>query len=139
MISFGRNKTDRFDMSLDVYLEDIVETTKKCQCITCDHEHEHTSRETFFSANLADNLMHIAHGCGLYDAIWRPNENGFTVASQIIPILEIGLEKLKSDPHKFYKYEPENWSETYDYFVNFVYNYLLACLESPHAFIKVSR
>lgn len=92
-----------------------------------------------YTANITHNLNKMAMAAGLYDALWRPDEQNWKIASDIIPALEAGLTKLAEDPETFKKYQPENNWGTYDGFVTFVGNYLIACKENPEARIEVSR
>ena len=49
-----------------------------------------------FSANITHNLNKMADKSGIYYALWRPNEKGWKKAKDIIPVLEKGLEIIKS-------------------------------------------
>ena len=92
-----------------------------------------------FSKNITHNLTGMANAAGIYKALWRPDENGFTVAKEIIEILEEGLEKLKADPKTFKAYNSSNGWGVYEHFVPFVEAVLDACREYPNAEIEVSR
>lgn len=92
-----------------------------------------------YDSNITHNLADMAEAAGIYKALWRPEELGITKALELIPLLEIGLKKLKKSPKKYEKYNSSNGWGTYKYFVPFVENYLNACKENPDAFISVSR
>ncbi len=92
-----------------------------------------------FSANITHNLGKMAAEAGIYEALWRPEEIGVSTAAQLIPLLEVGLEKMKSDPEKFIALEPENKWGTYATFVPWIEEYLNACKENPDAEISVDR
>jgi|JI10StandDraft_1071094.scaffolds.fasta_scaffold796363_2 hypothetical protein len=94
---------------------------------------------TIYSANITHNLNQMAEAAGIYKALWRPDENGYETAGQIIPILEEGLAKLKANPKKFMKYNASNGWGTYEHFVPFVEEVLGNCREHPDALIEVSR
>ena len=92
-----------------------------------------------YSANITHNLNTMAAAAGLYEALWRPDENDWKKAGDLIEVLEAGLEKLKADPEKFTKYEPDNGWGTYDGLVEFTTKYLAACKANPEARVEVSR
>lgn len=96
-------------------------------------------RASIYSANITHNLTNMADAAGLYEALWRPEEKGYKIASDLIPVLETGLKKLKRTPAKFRKLSPENGWGSYDGLVGFVAAYLEACRENPDAEIEVSR
>lgn len=110
-------------MSLDFYLE---------------YEIDGHNIEVFWK-NITHNLNTMADKCGLYTALWRPDENGFVYAKDIINILDEGYSELclKSDYYK--EFEAENGWGTYDGFKEFVKAVLEACKEYPNAKIRVSR
>lgn len=106
-------------MSLDVYLE--IENIQ------------------VYNANITHNLGRMAEEAGIYKACWRPEEIDVTKASQLIPLLRIGLEKLKANPEHFEKFNaPNNWG-LYKNFVPWIEAYLQACEEYPEAHISVWR
>lgn len=107
-------------MSLDVYLMETKPT------------------EVYWS-NITHNLTKMAEEAGIYMALWRPEEIGCKLARDLIPILEDGIKKLKSDPNRFKKHNPPNKWGSYDGLVRFASDYLLACKENPNATIEISR
>lgn len=96
-------------------------------------------RETeVFDGNITHNLTEMADACGLYAVLWRPSENGFKTAREIIPLLEKGLHELQDNPYKFKQFNaPNGWGE-YGDFVRFVRDVLVACRENPDARIEAS-
>lgn len=98
-----------------------------------------TTTETVFDANITHNLTEMAKEAGIYYALWRPGTINCTRARDIIPMLELGLSKLKEDPEHFEQYDAENGWGTYLQFVPFVEDVLKACKENPEAIIEVSR
>ena len=92
-----------------------------------------------YTANITHNLNTMAAAAGLYEALWRPDENNWMKAGDLIEILEAGLAKLKEDPEKFAKYAPDNGWGTYDGLVEFTEKYLAACKANPEARVEVSR
>lgn len=107
-------------MSLDVYLTELrpVEV---------------------FEANITHNLNKMADEAGIYEALWRPEDLKINKAVELIPLLEKGLELLKSDEKRFRKFDAANGWGRYEHFVPFVEKYLEACRESPGAEVSVSR
>ena len=81
----------------------------------------------------------MASEAGIYDCLWRPDENGYTHAHQIIPHLEKGIERLKSDRQRFEQFNPANGWGDYDGLVRFAQECLEACQTYPTALIEVSR
>lgn len=92
-----------------------------------------------FEYNITHNLNKMAGEAGIYKQLWRPEEIGITHASQLIEPLTKGLELLRSDRERFEKFNPENGWGNYDDLVEFVENYLIACIQNPDAKISASR
>lgn len=92
-----------------------------------------------FSANITHNLNTMAAAAGIYHHLWRPDEIGITKAGELIEPLTEGLALLKSDPERFRVFNPENGWGSYDGLVDFVSEYLDACLRNPDALVSVSR
>lgn len=107
-------------MSLDVWLKAVKEVE-------------------IYENNITHNLNEMAEEAGIYDHLWRPDEIGITTASQLIEPLTKGLELLRSDRDRFEKFNPENGWGNYDGLVEFVENYLIACIKNPDAKISASR
>lgn len=92
---------------------------------------------TVYSSNITHNLTRMADEAGIYKHLWEPEENSYTLASQLIGPLENALTLLKSDPERFKKYNaPNNWG-VYEDFVNFIEKYLDACKQYPNATIEI--
>lgn len=92
-----------------------------------------------YSANITHNLGEMAKNAYIYYALWRPEEKNWQLAKEIIKPLEKGLAKLKADPDRFKKFNPDNGWGSYDGLVEFVEEYLEACRKYPEAIIEVSR
>jgi hypothetical protein len=107
-------------MSLDVYLEALQ--------MTPAHE-----------GNITHNLGAMAKEAGIYQALWRPEEIGITKAKELIAPLTKGLGFLRGDPKRYKEFNPPNGWGSYEGLVNFVENYLKACIENPDAAVRVSR
>ena len=100
-----------------------------------------------YSRNITHNLGKMAGcvdvssggGLTLYHVLWRPDENGFKLAYELIPYLARGYAELIGYPEKYKAYNPTNGWGSYDGLVEFVFSYLQSCRENPNAVIKVSR
>ena len=92
-----------------------------------------------FSTNITHNLGKMAEASGIYNPLWRPDENGFENAKDIIDILEKGLIELKNNPTEYKKYDSENGWGLYIHFVPFVEAVLNACKEYPESTINACR
>ena len=107
-------------MSLDVYLQAVRSTT-------------------IFSANVTHNMSKMASAAGIYEILWRTDETNTKLAADIIEPLRKGIELLKSDPERFKEFNPSNGWGNYECFLEFLENYLNACVENPDATISWSR
>ena len=92
-----------------------------------------------YSSNITHNLGKMAAEAGIYEALWRPDENGITKAAQLIGPLSDGVRRLRDDPEKFDQFNAPNGWGKYENFVPFVENYLAACRKYPDADVRVSR
>ena len=92
-----------------------------------------------YSRNITHNLGKMADAAGIYEALWRPEEVGFTKAKDLIAPLEKGLAKLKEKPDHFKELNPPNGWGNYEGLVDFVEEYLAKCKELPEANVRVSR
>jgi hypothetical protein len=81
----------------------------------------------------------MASEAGLYDALWRPDENGMETAAQLIEPLTKGITLMKSDPERFKNFNPSNNWGDYDGLLGFAREYLDACRENLTANVRVSR
>lgn len=140
-------------MSLDVYL------TRKRWISYDEGKTYEVDNENVYSANITHNLGEMADRAGIYEALWRPHrlmkeydvpegdynaewdfeDSVVITASDIIPILEKGLEDLKSRPEYFKEFDSPNGWGLYIHFVPFVEKYLEACKEYPNSSVEVSR
>ncbi|MFA5943160.1 MAG: hypothetical protein WC876_01700 [Candidatus Thermoplasmatota archaeon] len=125
-------------MSLGVYLEG-PEVEEECRCAGCGHAHTAKTRPTLYGSNITHNLGKMADAAGIYQVLWRPEELGIARAAELVPLLELGLGALRSDPAKFRALEPSNGWGTYAGFVPWVEAYLAACREYPGATVRASR
>lgn len=107
-------------MSLDVHLTKLMPST-------------------VYDNNITHNLVDMAKAADLYTCCWRPEEIGITKAEQLIEPLKQGIERLKAEPERFKQFNPSNGWGDYDGFVEWLENYLAACIDHPNAQISVSR
>ena len=105
-------------------------------CTCCMQYNE--QQEELYTGNITHNLSTMAIECGLYNALWGPEDIGAIYAKNIINIVKRGLEKLKADPEHYKKFSPANGWGRYESFVCFVEDYLEALETHPDAEIVVS-
>jgi hypothetical protein len=92
-----------------------------------------------YSANITHNLGEMAKMAGIYQYLWRPEELNLKIADQLINALTAGLSLLKSKPEYFKQFNPVNGWGSYEGLIQFVENYLRACMEYPQAEISTWR
>ena len=92
-----------------------------------------------FSGNITHNLGKMAEAAGIYQCMWRPEELNITKAQDLIVPLALGLSKLKSNPDEFRQYDSPNGWGKYENLVNFVEQYLQACIANPDANVSAWR
>jgi len=138
-------------MSLDVSLYRI-------KYVSYDMVNFHEEKEEIYHDNITHNLNVMAEQAGLYKALWRPYqldkdyvhsedykiemqfEDSVTIfASDLIEIIEQGLDLLKLRPDYFSKFDSPNGWGTYVHFVPFVESYLNALKQYPDSIVEVDR
>lgn len=92
-----------------------------------------------FHGNITHNLNTMAEEAELYWPMWQPGEIGIVQAKQLIQPLTDGLACLVSDPEHYEKFNPENGWGTYEGLVEFVHDYLEACIRFPEAKVGAWR
>lgn len=107
-----------------------------CEPVIAQQEPE--TRE-LYSRNITHNLGHMAAQSGLYEVLWRPEENGIRVGSEAVLLLEDGIKLLRSDPTRFRQFDAPNGWGKYENLLSFAELTLAACREYPNARIRVSR
>lgn len=100
---------------------------------------EATRRVDVSSHNITHNLARMAAEAGVYTCLWRPDENGFTHAHQIIAPLRAGIAQMEADPERFRALDAPNGWGTYEHFLPWLKEVLEACEENPDAEIRASR
>lgn len=121
-------------MSLDIIL---LGEKLNSNCFHCGQVYKEDN--CVYSANITHNLAKMALEAGLYEAMWRPDENNLKLAKDVLPYLKIGLDSLESNPKHFMKFNPSNGWGSYDNLLKTVKEYIKACEESPLAEVLVSR
>ncbi len=91
------------------------------------------------SFNITHNVGVMAEFAGIYKCLWRPEENGYKTAADVIPILEAGLRDLRARPEFFKKYNSPNGYGTYEGLVRFVEEVLECCHQHPEGLIEACR
>jgi hypothetical protein len=138
-------------MSLDVGLY-------RKKYVSYDMLNFHEEKEEIYHDNITHNLNVMAEQAGIYKALWRPYqlhkdyvhtedykiemafEDSVTIiASDIISIIEQGLDLLKNRPDYFNKFDSPNGWGKYVNFVPFVENYLNALKQYPNSIVIVDR
>ena len=92
-----------------------------------------------YTANITHNLGVMAAEAGIYKFLWRPEEIGINRAFELIEPLKKGLKILKEKPARFKKLNPENGWGNYELLINFVGDYLKACIKYPKSKVSVWR
>lgn len=100
--------------------------------------HDDEAGEVFWR-NITHNVGRMAAEAGVYEALWRPDEKGWTKAADLIPALRDGLAELQTFPDRYREFNPENGWGSYEGLVAFVAAYLGACETFPHADVRVSK
>lgn len=111
-------------MSLDVYL-----TTKDVDGNAIE----------VYTANVTRNLNKMAGEAGIYQALWRPEEQGWTHARDISDIVEAGLNDMKARLDHYKQFNPSNGWGDYEGFIEWTENYLKALRKYPSAEISIWR
>jgi hypothetical protein len=119
----------------ELTVKEVKERWPEADEITAE---EYTTNKVY-TANITHNLTHMADVAGLYYPLWRPDEQGLDIASQLIEPLSKGLERLKAEPELFEAMNPENGWGDYDDLVDFVEEYLKACQKYPDATVEADR
>lgn len=126
-------------MGLDVYLEDSNVITVQNSCHCCGNVTTQKLQKEYFHEKITHNLAKMAAECGLYEPIWRPEENEIETASQMIPFLREGIRILQEEHVSYLRYEPDTGFGTYDYLLKFCRMYLEACEKFPLSKVRVER
>lgn len=108
------------------------------------YQPEEVTTDVLYHDNITHNLNKMAMqidvwNSTLYEVLWRPEEIGIWLPLDLIEPLAIGIQKLLTMPDYYKKYNPKNGWGTYEQLVEFVKNYLNACINYPNTTIKISK
>jgi hypothetical protein len=92
-----------------------------------------------YDANITHNLAAMAQAAGIYKCLWRAEENGIKVASDLIAPLRFGLDYLCANATECKKHNAPNGWGTYNEFLPWVAHLLTACERYPEATLHFSR
>lgn len=95
--------------------------------------------ELLYSSNITHNLSRMAMAAGIYECLWRPDENGITHAHQIIEPLTKGLAEMATNKAHFEQFNAPNGWGLWANFVPWCAAYLQACKDNPQASVEVCR
>lgn len=97
--------------------------------------------EWLFSANITHNLNFMAAQVhkDFYTAIWRPENLGLTRAGEVADVIIQHIQNFAYNRYKYKQFDAPNGWGTYDDLMDFVCNYLTACLKNPEAIVSVDR
>jgi hypothetical protein len=98
-----------------------------------------TYNDYIYQSNITHNLSRMANEAGLHEVLWRPGEHGLKHARDLVEPLREGLAALQTEPDRFKAFNPENGWGDYEGLVDFVADYLGACLAWPDAEVDVWR
>jgi hypothetical protein len=113
-------------MSLDIYLH-----SKPCPC--CKRQ------DQLYHGNISHDLIEMAEEAGIYEIVWRPEENGIETAVSLVLPLQIAISDMRENPAKYKALNASNGWGLYENFLPFLQVYLDACKKHPDAVISVSR
>ena len=108
-------------MSLNFSIE------KECDC--CGHVR-------YESFNITHNLANMASEAGVYRCLWRPKEDGYVTAAQIIPLLENAIVMMNEGPTRFKVFNASNGWGDYEGLLNVIGKILAECKKNPTYLIK---
>lgn len=103
-------------------------------CSLCGAE-----ERSVYHVNITHNLIELAANLGIYQRVWRPEENGIDRAGRLVDWIDPALRELLSNKKKYRKYEASNGWGTVEQFIGFLQELQEACLRYPQAEIRASR
>jgi len=89
--------------------------------------------------NITHNLNRMAEEAGVYDVLWRPEENGVKLAVQLVKPLEAAIEMMMADPSRFQAHDAPNGWGTFEQFLPWLVKVLHACRAHPEAEVRAGR
>ena len=93
-----------------------------------------------FYGSVTHNLKTMAKVVDIYEPVWYPeNCELLKSAKDLVEPLRNALRKLARNPEFYKTFNARNGYGTYEQFVEFLQDYLVACLRNPDAQIYVDR
>lgn len=101
----------------------------------------HESGSECISFNITHNLVPMADKAGLYEPLWRPEENypHPVLASDVYPAIMAGFNNLMINPESYKDLNPGNGWGDYNGLVDFTANVLAALRQYPLAVVEACR
>jgi len=96
-------------------------------------------KETVHEQNITHNLVPMAKEAGIYDILWRPEENQIWFARQLIDPLSRAISNMEADPERFKAFDAGNGWGKYDNFLPWLQELLEACKRHPDATVAADR
>lgn len=95
-------------------------------------------REVYAHSGMTHNMVKMAEWAGVYLACWYPEEIDVRIAADLVPLLKAGLYRLENKSEEAMRFNPSNGWGNYEGFVEFLREYLAACIKYPGAKIEVN-
>ncbi len=89
-----------------------------------------------YESNITHNLAKMADHAGLYTYIWHPENIPAKKASELILPLRTGLQIMREKAEFLKTLNPINGWGNYENLLQFVEQYLEACIQNPDAEIS---
>jgi len=89
-----------------------------------------------YEIHITHNLAAIARQSNTYNILWKPYENAYIYAKDIIPQLKRGLKYIIDNESQLQKLNPENGWGSYDLYIDKIKSIIKACNEYPNALIE---
>ena len=101
----------------------------------------HESGSESISFNITHNLAPMAKKAGLYEPLWRPEENYDepVLANDVYQAVVTGFNNLMFDPECYKDLNPENGWGDYNSLVDFTADVLAALRQYPLAVVEACR
>jgi len=97
-------------------------------------------KHEIYHDGITHNMNKMAKACGMYERLWRADENGVVKAKQLIATLVNGIAYMEEHKEELKaKYTPENNWGSYEGLLRFCRNLLRACVDNPETDVEVSR
>ena len=93
-------------------------------------------RYLVYHANITHNMADMAKSCGLWEPLWRPHENGYERAGDLVEPIAEGIGRLMEDPDEMQKLNPSNGWGSFDALLEFARSTMAACQVYQDAHIK---